>query len=80
MSFGLKGYINEMNKLGFIELEWDTDGYSNGMAPMIDMFQCLKGEPKRIEETDIFKNTIKYNEVDCKSVYEIVNYLRQYHI
>ena len=32
-----------------------------------------------ITQSDIFKNIIKYNEIDCKSTFEILQYLKINH-
>lgn len=69
--FNLKEVTNAMNSLGLINISWDNDGPADGLSAMISAVDYYKGV-----STDSFKRIIEYNEVDCRSVYEIVNYLR----
>jgi hypothetical protein len=89
--FGLKEIAKVMKQHGFIKTDWSTDGPSDGLGAMIDAtkyYRYMKEyaanglEEQKADyinyskQIHIFSNIIKYNEIDCKTVWEIVNYLR----
>jgi hypothetical protein len=82
LSFGLKTIVKNMNQNGLIDLRWDEDGCSNGMQAMADAVriyrQCYNtGEDVLSHEK--MNSIIAYNEIDCKAVFAIVDYLRTFH-
>lgn len=94
--FGLKEIAGNMKKLGLIETEWPSLGPGDGLEAMvvaINYFNLLEEasnvldpihrkqlEHKIAEGKETYENVIRYNEVDCKSVWEIVTYLRNNHV
>ena len=57
---------------GFIKTKWDETGPNDGLGEMFDAIKYYKNNNEL--SMDIIK---KYNEVDCKVLWEIVKYLRE---
>lgn len=74
--FKLKDIAKNMYKHKFIKTVWDSDGISDGLQAMLDAIKYYKNSNT---ETKIMDEIIKYNEIDCKVMWEIVNYLRSNH-
>jgi hypothetical protein len=72
--FGLKEIAFAMHKHKFIKTIWSKDGPCNGLNAMMDAVKYYKNT---VENTDIIKNIIKYNNVDCKILMEIIYFLRK---
>ena len=61
----------------FQNINWDT-GLDNGLDAMFFSWrEYLK--KKNVENSDVFKSVIEYNEIDCKVLFEIHNYLKDNH-
>jgi hypothetical protein len=72
--FGLKNIVNCMKKHNFISTKLDSE-CSNGMMAMIKAWNCYNN----IDNPDIcaiMKDIEKYNEFDCKAIYDIMEYIR----
>ena len=74
--FGLKGIAKQMYENGWIETKWDESGPSDGLNAMMDACKYYKDKQNKVS---MFTDIIEYNYVDCKVVWEIVNYLRSNH-
>lgn len=59
-----------------IQTGWPDNGIGDGM---VAMFEAIKYYKSTNKDNSIITNIRDYNEVDCKVVWEIVNYLRQNH-
>lgn len=84
MAFGLKEVASAMKKHGFILTSWDkksscVDGQS-AMIAAIKANNEAKYKNKSMKKISIVKQIIKYNEVDVKVLYEILDYLRKNHV
>ena len=82
LSFGLKEITNSMCKNSLIDVKWDQ-GCIDGLDAMIKLYDASKIALIRdisMKMIPVVNDIIKYNEIDCKSVYEIVKYLRNSHI
>jgi hypothetical protein len=84
--FNLKDIAKTMMNNNMISAKWNYDGPDNGLTAMmeaIDYYKYKNNKNKNDEDTihyeDLMISIIDYNEVDCKVVYEIVNYLRHNH-
>ena len=81
MAFGLKAVAKAMHSHGLIETLWG-EGPTDGLGAMVGAWCCAE-EGKRLgvsmAEIDLMQETVRYNEVDCKVMMEIVRYLRQHH-
>lgn len=75
MKFGLKEIAKNMFKLKMINSFWPETGPDNGLSAMIDAIKYYKNKEDPLNK-NLLHNIIIYNEIDCKIVYEIVNYLR----
>jgi hypothetical protein len=82
LSFGLKAIVKSMKENGLIDIEYDTNGCSNGIEAMADAVKIYRsgGFPKaNLANWKKMNEIIAYNEVDCKAVFAIINYLRTNH-
>ncbi len=78
MSFGLKAVAKAMHALGCIETDWEA-GPTDGLGAMVGAWSCALEAEERgctLAETTLMQDIAVYNEVDCKVIMEIVNYLR----
>jgi hypothetical protein len=71
-SFSLKDVARNMHKLGMIKSCWN-DNMADGCDAMIDAIYHYKNKHT---DANIMNTIIKYNEIDCRVVQEIVQYLR----
>ena len=70
-----------LKKHGLTETDW-TDGPGDGLGAMVGGWYCDKkyketGEP--MYSFDYMKGIESYNRVDCKVMWELINYLRENH-
>tara|TARA_Y100001970_G_scaffold99355_2_gene124968 strand:- start:2138 stop:3883 length:1746 start_codon:yes stop_codon:yes gene_type:complete len=79
--FGLKAIAKSLYKLGLIDTSWN-EGPTDGLGAMAGAWQANKEANAKnisLKDTLLIKEIQKYNEVDCKVMWEIVKYLRQSH-
>ena len=76
--FGLKPIAAAMRKHGMISVRNDSK-CNNGISAMIDAWQTYSNSDNP-QNSDTMKDIIKYNEFDCKVLYEILTFLRKNHI
>ena len=78
-NYTLKNIAKKMFQQGLIQSIWDTDT-QDGASVMLNAVKALE-DSKRLgvplSETDVMKDIIRYNEYDCKTLYEVVKYLRE---
>jgi hypothetical protein len=82
LSFGLKTIVKNMNQNGLINLQWDEDGCANGMEAMAEAVKIYRqafNTGEDVLSNEKMNSIVAYNEIDCKAVYVIVDYLRTYH-
>jgi len=76
--FGLKAIASGMHGAGLIETTW-TDGPTDGLGAMIGAWWC-DTEAERtgvtLPEIELMVETGRYNEVDCRSMAEVLAWLR----
>ena len=71
--FGLKEITKNMRELGMIDTQLQSE-CSNGMMAMLKAWRTYKlNNPS---STPIMKDIEKYNEFDCKALFDIINFLR----
>lgn len=77
LKFSLKSIANSLNKNKLIDTVWDSNNpCSNGLKAMLLAYK-LYDKYKYIDVNEpIMKDIIHYNEIDCKVLWEIMNYLR----
>jgi hypothetical protein len=85
-NFSLKEIANAMHQNNMIQTEWPTGGPGNGRDAMMDAiryYHFQEDSKHDLSKEEYYKkmmqSIIDYNEVDCKAVYEIVEYLRKNH-
>jgi predicted RecB family nuclease len=72
-SYGLKLIVNAMKKHNLIETELESE-CKNGLDAMVLAWNYYTEKNEKIME-----DIIKYNEFDCKALYDILTYLRKHH-
>lgn len=92
-SFGLKGISKAMYNYGYIKSTWDKDGPGDGLSAMMKAISYYKFMNKYNNSPhnnrgvsrehkchkEKFDKIIKYNEIDCRVLWEIITYLRLNH-
>ena len=75
LNFSLKTIAKIMYKHKLISSNWDTlNVCANGLSALI-LANQLYDSSIDINESPIMKDIIKYNEIDCKVMYDIHNYM-----
>jgi hypothetical protein len=84
MGFGLKDVAGALYKHGFITTKWDGDSSCvDGTGAMIGAYNAsLEAKRRGISMKDMpqMKDIERYNEVDCKVLADIIQYLRGHKI
>ena len=74
-NYKLKEITNSMYSNGMINIRWDTN-CTNGLDASYNAWRMYLDENINTSE---FADIIRYNEIDCKSIFSIINYLRNNH-
>jgi hypothetical protein len=77
--FGLKAIAKAMQQHGLIETVW-ADGPADGLGAMIGAWWCQREADRRgcaLSEIDLMREIGAYNEVDCRVMAEVLEYLRR---
>jgi hypothetical protein len=80
-AFGLKAIANAMAKNGLIATNWGSSKI-DGMGAMIGGWWCDDDAEERgcsMREIDLMHDIREYNEVDCRVMWEAIDYLRKHH-
>jgi|SaaInlStandDraft_6_1057023.scaffolds.fasta_scaffold18663_2 hypothetical protein len=77
LNFSLKTVARNMQKYNLINSVWDND-VSDGLDAMYSSWQEYN-KLDDIDKSSKFINIIKYNEIDCKTMFEILQYLKNNH-
>lgn len=72
-SYGLKTIVNALKKHELIDTELESE-CKNGLDAMV-----LAWNYYTKKDDEVMKDIIKYNEFDCKALYDIISYLRENH-
>ena len=81
LGFGLKAVANAMHSHGLIETNW-ADSPIDGLGAMVGAWRCdeeARQKDAPMTELPLMEEIVRYNEVDCKVMMEIVRYLRANH-
>ncbi len=85
--FGLKEFAKAMHTAGLIQTEWPDEGPEGGADALAEAFfaqaeiddrSCMGFGEFLLARPNI-QNVVRYNEIDCKAMMEILRYLRQHH-
>lgn len=75
LNFSLKSVVKAFYDNMFIETNYTTE-VSNGLQAMVAAYECYKNNDVK---SYIMNCIQEYNEIDCKVMWEIINYLRNKH-
>ena len=79
VGFNLKDYAKALFNLGHINTLWE-DSFLDGLGAMTGAFTCeqlASKEGKKLKDIPLMESIAKYNEVDCKVMMEILEFIRQ---
>ena len=82
LNYSLKSIAKAMFESSLIKTIWDTSSScANGLDAMLFAFQVYNNSNSNLnpEEDIIMQEIKKYNEIDCKCLWEIIIYLRKNH-
>ena len=80
-AFGLKEVAKALHGHGLIRTEWG-DSEVDGLGAMVGAWHSdreAEDRGVRLIDTDLMQEIRRYNQVDCKVMQEILEYLRQHH-
>lgn len=81
--FKLKHVGNSMYKHGLISTHWGDGKMANGFKAMLEAIKLYRESSKTSQRMGVtnrdFEEIVEYNEVDCRVMWEIVEYLREKH-
>jgi len=75
LSFGLKAIVSGMHANGLININYDDQDCSNGIQAMADAIEIYNSGVNVLKSKKMI-SIMEYNEVDCKAVFEIIQFLR----
>jgi hypothetical protein len=77
-NFGLKNIAKSMKSHKMIETSLETN-CTSGLSAMINANKCYENGSGSVLFSEVMPDIIKYNEFDCKVLWEIICYLRKNH-
>ena len=80
-AFGLKAVSTALHSEGLIETLWG-DGPVDGLGAMVAAWWCdqeARSQGVHLGAIELMQGVVEYNEVDCKVMMEIIQYLRANH-
>jgi hypothetical protein len=81
LGFGLKAIGKAMHAQGLIGTCW-ADGPTDGLGAMVGTWSAAAEARARgvsMREVDVMREIERYNEVDCRVMWEVIEYLRNDH-
>ena len=81
LGFGLKAVANALHSHGLIETDW-ADSPIDGLGAMAGAWRCdeeAREQGVPMSQLPLMNEVVRYNEVECKVMMEIVRYLRTNH-
>jgi hypothetical protein len=80
LNYSLKTIMKSLYKHNLVKTTWNTSNpCSNGLNAMLLAHKCYEKNEKVTNNILTIKNIEEYNEIDCKSLWEIIEYLRKNH-
>ena len=77
--FKLKHIGNAFYSHGLIDTVWKDGKMSDGFRAMLEAIELYRANQTITHSHPMYKEIVDYNEVDCRVIWEIVNYLRDNH-
>jgi hypothetical protein len=81
LGFGLKAIGKALHAHGLIQTEW-SDGPTDGLGAMVGAWRSASEAKERgvsLRDVPLMEEIERYNEVDCRVMYEVIDYLRRRH-
>lgn len=81
LGFGLKAIAKALHQLGRIDTTWG-DGPTDGLGAMVGAWRCAQEAAltgRDLAATELMLEIGRYNEVDCRTMMEVILYLRGLH-
>ena len=79
---GLKAVARAMKRQRLIDSTWDDDSNLDGLGAMVGACWAAD-EARRLDvqlgEIDLVREIVRYNEIDCKVMMEVIAHLRRFH-
>lgn len=78
-SFGLKNVARTMYQCGFITTKWDDSEIDGLDAMLVSWFaenECRENKIDKLSDYKDMGEIVKYNEIDCKVMWDILRYIR----
>jgi hypothetical protein len=80
LNYSLKSITRALFENNLISTIWDTSSScANGLNAMLLAYKIYNKQNSNPDEDFTMKEIEKYNEIDCKCLWEIINYLRKNH-
>jgi len=80
LNYSLKTIVKALYKNDLVKISWDSSNpCSNGLNAMLLAYKCYEKSDRVTINIPIMKSIEQYNEIDCKSIYEVLEYLRKNH-
>ena len=80
LNYSLKSITRALFENNLISTIWDTSSScANGLNAMLLAYKIYSKQDSNPDEDFTMKEIEKYNEIDCKCLWEIINYLRKNH-
>jgi len=80
LNYSLKTITKALFKNNLIKTTWNTSNpCANGLNAMLLAYKCYEKNEKVTNDILTIKNIEEYNEIDCKSISDILEYLRKNH-
>ena len=77
--FGLKAIAKNLEKHGLTTTKWE-DGPADGLGAMVGAWYCDKISQEQgidMDQTELMRGIREYNIIDCKAMWDLINYLRK---
>ena len=81
MAFGLKAVARALHQHRCIQTLWG-DGPADGLGAMVGAwwaYEAAASTGQTVQDIDLMQQIVAYNEVDCRVMYEAVDYFRSHH-
>ena len=80
LTYSLKSIAKALYENKLISTIWDTSSVcANGLNAMLLAYQIYNKNSTNPKDDFTMKEIEKYNEIDCKCLWEIITYLRNFH-